>query len=407
MAKTTAKAEPRARNWAAMRDDRVKAMAENRFGRTFATKAEASAELLKLPAAEQRALKKVSVSKVAASKAAAASEAMIAGMSTGANKMAGVAKSVATAGLKAAGGVAAVTAAGSLLMKFMSTPVQAAVAAGAQIKDGLDKGQGAGEIALRTTMAAASLGLMPQDQITKSDGKPMAANAGTRAGVAQSEDHVQAVGLGMAGAGALLLRDANRVANKMTPTRFGAARFTAEVVAGVALLTTGAVLASPAPAKAAEAGDGSQATTRPTPESNGATQSITERIGNELTNPSTWLYAGAGAVMGKTLAGKVGLAVAGKLLGDMVIEPALKSAVGSAEPSSQQSSVSDDAPQGKAYLNDAAAAKAETVPEMPSAPFAHANGPQQRQSDGETAAYTRISTKGLPVQVGSYATPKR
>jgi len=74
-------AEPRPRNWKAMRADRVLAMAENRFGKRFASKEAAIAELVKLPAREQRSLKKVAVSKAERARRSAASDRMIAGMS--------------------------------------------------------------------------------------------------------------------------------------------------------------------------------------------------------------------------------------------------------------------------------------------------------------------------------------
>jgi hypothetical protein len=77
-------AEPRPRNWKAMRADRVLAMAENRFGRRFASAEAAIAELSKLPVREQRAMKKVNVSKAERARRSGVSDRMIQGMS-GAN----------------------------------------------------------------------------------------------------------------------------------------------------------------------------------------------------------------------------------------------------------------------------------------------------------------------------------
>lgn len=74
-------AEPKPRNWKAMREDRVLAMAENRFGKRFATKAEAIAALSGLSPREQRSLKKVAVSKAERARRSQASERMISGMS--------------------------------------------------------------------------------------------------------------------------------------------------------------------------------------------------------------------------------------------------------------------------------------------------------------------------------------
>lgn len=75
-------AEPRPRNWKAMRADRVLAMAEIRFGTRFASKDAAIAELSKLPAAEQRRMSKTAVSKSQTARGLDASKPqMIAGMS--------------------------------------------------------------------------------------------------------------------------------------------------------------------------------------------------------------------------------------------------------------------------------------------------------------------------------------
>ncbi|MGE0022101.1 MAG: hypothetical protein AB7S70_00530 [Hyphomicrobium sp.] len=79
-------AEPRPRNWKAMRADRVLAMAENRFGRRFASKEAAIAALDALPVREQRGMKKVEVSKAERARRQGASDRMIKGM--GANPMA-------------------------------------------------------------------------------------------------------------------------------------------------------------------------------------------------------------------------------------------------------------------------------------------------------------------------------
>jgi len=86
--------EPLPRNWKAMRADRVLAMAENRFGRRFSSKAAAIAELSRLPNAEQRSLKKVAVSKSEAVRRAGASDRMISGMSQGQRPMAGIADEI-------------------------------------------------------------------------------------------------------------------------------------------------------------------------------------------------------------------------------------------------------------------------------------------------------------------------
>lgn len=79
--------EPRPRNWKAMREDRVLAMAENRFGERFATKDAAIARLQQLTPREQRALTKVAVSKSERARRASASDRMIAGMSQEAKGM--------------------------------------------------------------------------------------------------------------------------------------------------------------------------------------------------------------------------------------------------------------------------------------------------------------------------------
>jgi hypothetical protein len=74
-------AETLPRNWKAMREDRVLAMAENRFGRRFASKEAAIAELSRLPPAEQRRLRKTEVSTAERARRQGASDRMIRGMS--------------------------------------------------------------------------------------------------------------------------------------------------------------------------------------------------------------------------------------------------------------------------------------------------------------------------------------
>lgn len=74
----------RPRNWQAMRDDRVLAMAENRFGERFASKEAAIAKLQTLSPREQRSLRKTHVSRAESARRASASERMVAGMSQGA-----------------------------------------------------------------------------------------------------------------------------------------------------------------------------------------------------------------------------------------------------------------------------------------------------------------------------------
>lgn len=76
-----AKAPVRPRNWKAMREDRVLAMAQNRFGRMFASKDAAIAALAKLPAKEQRSLKKVAVSVAQKAAQSSAARSLVSGMS--------------------------------------------------------------------------------------------------------------------------------------------------------------------------------------------------------------------------------------------------------------------------------------------------------------------------------------
>jgi hypothetical protein len=75
------KSAVRPRNWKAMREDRVLAMAQNRFGRKFTSKNAAIAALAKLPAKEQRSLKKVAVSVAQKAAQSSAARTLAKGMS--------------------------------------------------------------------------------------------------------------------------------------------------------------------------------------------------------------------------------------------------------------------------------------------------------------------------------------
>lgn len=65
------------------------------------------------------------------------------------------------------------------------------------------------------------------------------------------------------------------------------------------------------------------------------------------------------------------------------------------------------APQGKAYLNDAAKAKAMQAPRPAAVPLAGQQTAAVKGPDGETAGYSRMSSTGLVVQVQGYKTPSR
>jgi hypothetical protein len=75
------KSAVRPRNWKAMREDRVLAMAQNRFGRMFASKDAAISALAKLPVKEQRSLKKVALSVAQKAAHSSAARTLVSGMS--------------------------------------------------------------------------------------------------------------------------------------------------------------------------------------------------------------------------------------------------------------------------------------------------------------------------------------
>lgn len=373
-------------------------------------------------------------------------------------------KKAVSAGGKSAAVIAGVAVGAKVVGTLLSTPVMAATGAALAAKDSIDQGDEASVTAAKSTLGAVDMvamgtlsmadqrlkdtghggaaGLLEDlyhaglQKIGVEDAPPAPAAKQSQADMTGGRLLEGAAGAAAAGVGAGMIKEA--IANESVHA-FETLSKTGRVgraLAGGALVVGGAAAALDAITSSAEAGtmpagDGkigfqNEGTLNAALAAQGKAkagegevpeqQAGLDAVNNVLVRGGAGaLLAGVGVEMlkkpglGPKVAGGA-LVVAGGLTAASAVTSTAERVVGSAPSGPLVPGAGPGA--GRAYLNDAAAAKASEAPKAAPAvgPGRSAAAPAQR-ADGETAGYTtqRRTKTGLvvPVQVKAYRTPKR